>query len=151
MYGFWSAGSRPLPFAGTAPATRSNGLDTNAAMPAKNVTTAPRTAATQGIRSRSRRRPSQRQTAVAAVSTVSQSRSDPGWLAQKAVKVYGDGSSRLVVSATTWSEKSCVASASTSVAAAISVAAQAAKSAFRPLAAAAAPPRQPAHAEADAP
>src|SRR5689334_25282121 len=109
MYGFWSDGSSP---AGSAPrGAAANGEETNAAIVEKNTITAPRVAVTQGRSSRLRRRFWKSTSVAAPDSTVSHRSSEPGWLAHSAVRGYGSGSLRLVVSTTTASEKSCVTSA----------------------------------------
>ncbi len=90
----------------------------------------PITAATQGISSRFRCRFWRMAIVAEPVSTSSHRSSDPSWLAHSEVIVYSSGSFRLVCSATTLSEKSCVTRPYSSATIATSAAARAAANAF---------------------
>ncbi len=98
MYGFCRLGVRPEPSTGAT--WRTNGLATNASTNAKNPAIAPSTGTVQGRSCRTRVRLSSTAADPRAVRTSSQSRSEPSWPPQKALKEYGNGSLRLEWSAT---------------------------------------------------
>ena len=83
MYGFCRLGFRPAPSAGAVCVV--NGLATKTSRSAKKLATPPMIGTVQGSTSRVRRPLSATAAEPIAVSTVSQSRSEPAWPPQKAV------------------------------------------------------------------
>src|ERR671933_65539 len=104
MYGFCRLGFRPAPSAGAV--CVANGLETATSMNAKKVDTAPSTGTVHATRSGARRRFSSTTDDEYALSTSSQSSSEPSWPPQNAEIEYPVGSSVDVCCATYVNEKS---------------------------------------------
>src|SRR3954470_23490979 len=98
MYGFCRLGLSPAPSRGAA--CTSNGLETKTSRKAKKVATPPSTGTVHGSRRRIRLRFSETAIELSAVSTNSQSSSEPSWPPQNPVQEYGKGSLREEWSAT---------------------------------------------------
>ena len=98
MYGFCRLGVRPAPSVGAI--WRANGLATNVSTNAKKAAIAASTGTVHGRSCRTSARLSSTAADPRAVSTNSQSRSDPSWPPQNALSEYGNGSLRLECSAT---------------------------------------------------